>query len=321
MIKVKKNVSDKTIIIIGIITLVLGIACIGFNVHGRIKAAKNSKNYVMVTGTISRTDVKEFEDSDDHEYEKYCASIDYKAGVVIYTYTTGYDYDNEPRIGKKVKLMYKENNPSKCYLPYKDWMTNKNIPKKYNTTVIIFMGMFLISIAMIMLAVLIGGKGKATEYLLGIALLLIGVSGIFTAIMDGQFGFFFLIIFGALGVFVLYRAISGKSDIEVEERLVTVKYTDRTIEENKLIVVFEVMGDNGKWSDFYSYRTEDFNKYQIGNEFQLNTALIKDLSNVQIIGEYNTIDISYLKDEDFKNLSQASEKILDFMLKKMANRR
>ena len=213
---VKRYTDIKVIWFLFGVVAVFSIITMYFGTIHRFTYASKYENYVQTDGRGFNIQEYEHEDSEDNIYWTYSAEIGYAANGKEYTKVTAdiFSEDNVPDVGEMVTVLYYHDNPDECVVAKYDWMSRTMIPQEDDGDSWLFVSLLLIGFTLIVLAMAIESD-RTRELYLGCGLTLMGIDGIVMGIIMRNFLAFFLVIFGAVGVFVLYRYFRAGSRTDV----------------------------------------------------------------------------------------------------------
>lgn len=204
-ITVKRYVDQKVIWLIFAVLMVLSVITMYFGTIHRFTYASKYEEYSQVSGRVYSLQEYEHTDSDDDTYYTYSAVIGYTANGTEYLQNTDdiFSEDNVPDEGRRVPILYRNDNPDDYVVAKYDWLSQSLVPLKDGGDIWLFTGVLLLGFALILLAT-VWKSDSTREVLLGVGLLLIGIDGIVMGAILRNYAMFFLILFGAVGAYVLY---------------------------------------------------------------------------------------------------------------------
>lgn len=174
-----------------------------FFIRDKNRLAEVSEDYTYITARVC--DVKEYEreTSDDDKYYTYMITVKYRVDGENYLCSTNDEYPHYMGIGERMDVMYRMDNPADAYIAKRDLLTGKYLPYEKAGYMMIFLASLLIGFGMVCLSFLLENS-RAQALLIGFGLLLMGVMGIFTGIVEGNFKMFWMGLFGAFGLLILF---------------------------------------------------------------------------------------------------------------------
>lgn len=304
---IKRKVNIPASIIILIVLGILLTVLLFFSIKSRHNMEKKSKSYKYTKGTITDYQEHEHEDDDGDDYYTYSYTITYRANFNTYTVTTGDIFNHAPYNNESISIMYNPDNPSKYYTAKKDWLTGLYFSTDYHGDMLLFTFFLFLSIFLIVAAMLVA-EGNLVNILLGCGFLLLGLSGLFFAFVMKSLALVFMMVFGVLGIIILYRVIFIPKDKRIQDadyteyaRLFIIR--DIFSDASGTVVLFSQINDSGK--TLYAYN-DNYHRFNMGDKFQLDTRLITDKSAVKQVRDKTGIDISYIPVDEFKPLGRMS---------------
>ena len=204
--RVERYVDKKILWLIFAVMAVGSVVMFYFGTIHRFTYASQYENYSEVGGWINSIQEYSHEDSDDDSYYTYSAEIEYIVDGTEYVKVTDdiFSEDNVPKEGRRVPILYNNDNPNDYVVAKEDWMTHSLVPVSDKGDYSLFASLILLGFALIVLAMVLDNE-QARGILLGSGSLLIGIDGVVMGVIVSNFTMFSLVIFGALGVFVLYQ--------------------------------------------------------------------------------------------------------------------
>lgn len=303
----------KSVIILLMIGLFAGaVLSVFFTLKNRFELADKSEKYIHILGNVVGIDEHESSD-DESDHSTYTVTVGYRVDGEVYYCSTDDDYSEYVWVGDEMDVMYRTDDPADSYIAGKDFFTGKYLPYDSTSPIVIFIAGLLISFAMIFLAFIVGNS-RAQVLLIGFGLLLMGLSGIFEGIAEGNSAMFFLIIFGAAGLLILFgNGFKSKKKREELQSADLHLFTVIGVSDNDLggITVFFSEGIGNLRGAAFSYNTYNREKFSNGAKFQIDMNKI-DLSSRGIsYNGYSTIDISYIPEDAFKEVNKIMKKIIN----------
>ncbi|MGN0341900.1 MAG: DUF3592 domain-containing protein [Roseburia sp.] len=206
--KVVRYVDKKVIWLVFAGMMVCSAIMLYFGTVHRFTYASKYANYSDVGGRVNSLQKYEHEDSDDHTYYTYSAEIEYTVDGVDYFQVTDdiFTKDDVPEEGRKVPILYNNDDPNDYVVAKNDWMTRSLVPLSDSGDDWLFTSLLLLGIGLIVAAMALDNE-QVRGIILGSGLLLMGIDGVVMGIITRNFAMCFLIIFGAVGAFVLYREL------------------------------------------------------------------------------------------------------------------
>lgn len=318
--KVERNVSMRTIVLIEIVMVLVTVGLFGWGIYSRVSAVQKSENYEYKRGTVLSSYEYEHEDSDDNTYYTYSAHISFEANGATQRVETEDIFDYEPGVGEYVGIMYNPENVNDFYVSQTDWMTGKEIPLDSDPDALLFGAFILLAFSIVMLGFMVPGD-KAPGICIGLGLLLIGVDGVVGGIITGTFAMFILLIFGAVGAFILYQTLFySKEQIQKMDetgdnlRLFVVRNTSYDSMTGEPVAEFGLIDNNGDSVTKYSM-VDTFGKYMIGGRYQIDKRKLKGFTGKREINGEETIDITGIDQSAIEELSPIMEKLFDVISK------
>ena len=204
--RVERYVDKKILWLIFAVMAVGSVVMFYFGTIHRFTYASKYENYSEVGGWINSIQEYSHKDSDDDSYYTYSAEIEYIVDGTEYVKVTDdiFSEDNVPKEGRRVPILYNNDNPNDYVVAKEDWMTHSLVPVSDKGDYSLFASLILLGFALIVLAMVLDNE-QARGILLGSGSLLIGIDGVVMGVIVSNFTMFSLVIFGALGVFVLYQ--------------------------------------------------------------------------------------------------------------------
>lgn len=151
---------------------------------------------------------------------------------------------------------------------------------------------------------------KIQGLFIGSGLILISLSAIYVAFTDREYALLILILFGAVGVFVIYQSIflSDKEYCQMQktcenQRLVIVRDVLEEGDPNTSITIFELMNQNGVGECYLSYTTSITQPFMQGEKYQIDLSGVDLFANRTRLKNYTATDISYVDRSAIKELS------------------
>lgn len=314
---VTRYVSKRTMWIIFSIIAVLSAASLYFGTIHRFTTLAKYKDYALVGAKVVSLEEYEHEDSDDNIYYRYSAVLTYQIDGTTYTKTTEdiFSTDNVPEEGERIPILCHKGNPNDYVIAKYDWMTHSYLPLDNKGDVWLFTGLLLIGFALLIWGMAID-VDQMQGVLIGSGLLLMGIDGVVMGILCKNFKMFFLLIFGAVGVFILYRYLLVPKERRHKEdaasgSLRLFKVVDIYVDPqtNVKIVVFSLPENNGATNQYYSY-DDVRNLYNNGNMYQIDKRVLQSFQETRIVNGRYTININGLDESHIQPLHPAVRKIL-----------
>ena len=314
--KVVRYVDKKVIWLIFAVAMICSAITLYFGTAHRFTYASKYENYSAVGGRVNSLEEYEHEDSDDRRYYTYSAEIEYTVDGVDYIQVTDdiFHEDDVPEEGRKIPILYNNDNPDDYVVAKEDWMTRSLVPLSDKGDGWLFTCLILFSFAL-MLAAMALDNDQVRGIILGFGLLLLGIDGVVMGIITRNFAMCLLIIFGAVGAYVLYRYLFvPRERREREEAASESLRMLRAVEvygdpqNGRNIIVFSMMEDNGNTVHYFSY--DDYNqRFHRGEIYQIikDEAMGFDESR-QVYG-FDTIDISGIDENAIQELNPLLKKI------------
>lgn len=319
-VKVYASKSTLGLITLGCLILVFVFGYLG--IGKRFEDAARIKDYRYADAEVKEVSKYERRDSDgDLDYD-YAAVLEIQNGRETIEIETDVVFESEPDIGEKIPVLYTETEESEydyC-LAKKDWMTGSYVPENKDYDVHIFAAIFLLAFGLIVFALMLP-SGKPQGVCVGGGLLLIGIAGIVLMIAAKKFGGVFLLLFGAAGVLVLYRTLfvsPEKQKQMVEDnknaRLLIVRDVFFNKENETETVIFSLLGSDGQDSSYFSYDCRP-GTFPLGDKRSVNIAKLVTVNGRRTIEQYNTLDVSTVPVEEFRELSKLEKKTFEMINK------
>ena len=300
--------------------MVVVFAC--FGIGKRFEDVADKKDYQYADAVVKEVSEHEYRDSDGEWDSHYSAVLEVKNNRNAIELETDAVFDSEPDIGEKVPILFKEIEEAKydfC-LAKKDWMTGEYVDKTKDYDVHIFAGVFFLAFGLIVFALMLP-SGKTQGLCVGGGLLFVGIAGIFLMVVARNVGGIFLLLFGAVGVLVLYRTLfvsPEKQKQMVEDnknaRLLVVRDVFCHKENEMETVIFALMGSDGQDSGYFSYDSKP-GTFPLGSKRSVNITKLVALNGRRTVEQYNTLDVSTVPVEEFRELSKAQRKTFEMMNK------
>lgn len=209
--KIKKSVNQMSggkrfvVALFGVALLTVAVIMAVTNAKDRIEALKTYKGYEITKGTVVDYTEEEYENSEGDKSTKYGLVVEYERDANTLRATSEAIYSFKP-FSKKYHVMYNDTN---TYVATFDFITFRYLPVEcdYNsntTFVLLVLGMGLFCLSFTLKA------QKAIAWCSTLALLLIGLAGIFGFLFTPFFWWIFLLPFGLVGLYTLKRILSGE---------------------------------------------------------------------------------------------------------------
>lgn len=290
------------------------VLIIFFTLKNRYELADRSEEYTHIVGEVAEVGENKHESSDDDDdYSTYTVTVRYMVDGTGYFCSSDDDYRDYVYVGDKMDVMYRTDSPGDSYIAGKDFFTGKYLPYKSTSALVIVFAGFLFSFSMIFFAALIK-KSRAQVLLIGFAFLLMGAVGIFDGIVDGNLEMFVMIIFGAIGLLILFgngfKSKQKRKEIEnTDLRLFTVI----DVLDNELGGITAILNEGAGTLDgtVFSYNTFNRQKFYYGAKFQVNMNKIDISRGANTYNGRSAVDISYLPEDAFRELSKMVKKIIN----------
>lgn len=315
--KVERYVSKKVIWLIAVVLIIGGGVAFYFGIIHRFTYASEYEDYSEVNGRVKSIQKYEHEKDDDDIYYTYSAEIEYTVDGTNYTKNTDdiFYEDNVPDKGGKIPILYNNNDPKNCVVAKEDWMTKSMVPFTDRGDDWLFASMAFFGIALVVIAMALDND-QVRGVILGFGMLLMGIDGVVMGVITGNFAMFILIVFGAVGVFVLYRYLfvpkeRREREDAAAESLRMLKVMDIFAEplNQRNIIVFAMTENNGNIVQLLSY--DDYNyRFTDGDIFQISKNDIEGCSQVRQVNGYSTIDISQIDENAIQPINPMLKKIL-----------
>ena len=203
---VERYVDEKVLWLIFTVMMICSVVMLYFGTIHRFTYASKYENYSDVGGLVNYLQEYEHEDSDDNTYYTYSAEIEYTVNGIDYIQVTDdvFSEDNVPEEGQRVPILYNNDNPNDYVVGKYDWMTQSLIPLSDKGDGLLFTGLLLVCFSLIVMAMALDND-QVRGIILGVGLLFIGIDGVAMGVIMRQPAMFLLLLFGAVGAFVLYR--------------------------------------------------------------------------------------------------------------------
>ncbi|MGN0341899.1 MAG: DUF3592 domain-containing protein [Roseburia sp.] len=282
-----------------VILVVFSIVALYFGTIHRFTYASNYENYSDVAGRINSLQSYEHEDSDDGTYYTYSAEIEYTVDGTEYIRSTGdiFSEGNVPKEGQKISILYNNDNPNDYVVAKEDWMTRSLIPVTDDGDLWLFFSVFALAFALIAFAMNLDIE-KTKGIVLGCGLMLMGIDGVVMGAIMDNVTLYFLVIFGAVGAFILYRhlfvsAEQCRREGDANASLRMIKVVDIYIapQTGLKTVVFSMAESDGNAPLLLSY--DDHNhRFHSGDIYQISKDEVMECHEERLVNGFDTIDIS-----------------------------
>lgn len=319
--EVKVYASKKMLVLVGAVCMLIAVVCCYFGFGVRIADATHSKDYEYYSAEVKDVYEHDHEDSDGDKYYTYSALLELQLNRTTVAFETGDIFDREPENGERIPVMCKDKGDAEYdyYVAKQDWMTKAYVPYDRSYESYVFAALVCMAFGLMVFGFMLPA-GKAQGSFLGIGLLLIGIGGIYLAFAAKVFGALLLVIFGAVGVLVLHRTFFVSKEKQQEmveqnqyEKLLVVRdvlYQDANGTET---VVFAMIGSEAQDMEYFSYDTVQSGRFLVGSRCSADSRKLMGCSERRQIGQYDTINVSVLPVEEFKELSAVAKKTFEII--------
>lgn len=322
--KVERHVGKGVIWFVFAGMMICSVSLMYFGTIHRFSYASKYENYSEVAGRLNSLQEYENEDSDSegntYYYYTYAAEIEYIVDGTKYVKVTSdiFSKDNVPEVGRKVPILYNNDNPNDCVVAKEDWMTRSLIPFTDKGDNWLYSSLLCLAFALIVAAMALD-NAQVKGIVLGSGLLLVGIDGLVMGLIMSNYQMFFLLIFGVAGAVVLFRYLFIPKEVRqrqeaVPESLRMIKVHDIYVapQTGLKTVVFAVMENNGNTVQMLSY--DDHNhRFHSGDIYQISKDEVIGCHEERLVNGYNTIDISGLGEKAIQQMNPRLKKTPSYL--------
>ena len=318
--EVKVYASKPTLAMVTFGSIMIAIFFCYFGIGKRFEDVEEGRKYQFGNAVVKEVFKHERKDEDGDMDYQYSAVLELLNGREKIGIETGAIFEFKPDIGEKVPILYTEIGESgyDCCLAKKDWMTGEFVPENKDYDVHIFAAIFFLAFGLIVFAMMLPSS-KAQGACVGSGLLFLGIGGVFLIIAARNPGGVFLLLFGAIGVFLLHRTlfVSPEKQKQIVEdsknaRLLVVRDVFYNNADETETLIFALLGSDGQDSSYFSYDCEP-GKFPVGSKRSVNISKLVAVNGRRQVGQYNTLDVSTVPIEEFKELSKLEKKTFEMI--------
>ena len=231
--KISRNVNKPVCILVGLALVIVAAVVVYFDVAERLDWGDKSKIYKEANGKVIRIDEDEYTYRANDKTKRetvYAVVVEYSVDGQYYTVKSEYDMDSSVDRGDKFVVMYREQEPKVSYIAKEDWLTGVYIPYNVGSVAAYMTAFLLLGVAVMALGWCVD-NAKVASSSWGIGLSMIGFGGAIFGVKAGYWGCGFLVLFGAIGLLILYKTWFTKERIVFENE--NRQIIDDTKKENK----------------------------------------------------------------------------------------